>query len=226
MKKVLITGSNGVLGSVLRAGLSFETTGFDLPDCDTRNYGQLVEKARGHDILIHLAWNTKNDNWLTENLDPENVKSCFNVYEAAHQAGVKRVIIASSVHADDFVGKHITGLLDPFALPTPDSPYGANKCMIEALGRYYAAAKGIEVICIRFGGVNRADQPPAAPESERQVWLSQRDCNQLVTACINADSIPNNYSIVYAVSNNKASVHDTVNPFGWQPQDGVSQHDN
>ncbi len=222
MKKVLITGSGGVIGSVLKKGLPHETTDFDLPHSDVGNLLQLLETARGHDALVHLAWNKKYDDWLAENFDPENIQSSFNVYEAAHQAGVKRVIIASSVHADDFVGHHVTEPLNPYDLPTPDSPYGAGKCMIEALGRYYASAKGLEVICIRFGGINRADTPPELPRSERQVWLSQRDCISLITACVQAENVPNNYSILYAISNNKDLSHNLINPFGWQPQDGAT----
>lgn len=221
-KRVLITGSGGVIGSVLKKGLPHDTTDFDLPDNDVLNLPHLLESARGHDTVIHLAWDTSNDNWLTENLDTQNIQGNFNVYEAAHQAGVKRIIIASSVHADDFVGKHITKPLDPYALPTPDSPYGANKCMIEALGRYYASAKGLEVVCIRFGGINPEDTPPDTPPSERQVWFSHRDCINLVSACIQAESIPDKYALVYGMSNNKGLVHDLSNPFGWQPKDGAS----
>lgn len=219
MKKVLITGSGGVIGSILSASLPHETTDFDLPHSNVKDFPHLLEKARGHDVVVHLAWDKKHDNWLTENLDPGNIQNDFNVYEAAHQAGVRRVIMASSVHADDFVGHKQPGLLNPYALPVPDSPYGASKCMIEALGRYYASAKGLEVICVRYGGVNREDTPPTSPYSERQVWLSQRDCVNLVTSLIEASEVPGKYAIIYGVSDNKDRLHDITNPFGWEPQD-------
>ncbi|HEX8182445.1 MAG TPA: NAD(P)-dependent oxidoreductase [Candidatus Saccharimonadales bacterium] len=220
-KKVLITGSGGVLGSVLRKGLPHDTTDFDLPHSNVGDFDHLMERARGHDTIIHLAWNKTHDDWLAENLNTENIQNCFNVYEAGHQAGVNRIIIASSVHADDFVGSHISRPLDPYALPTPDSPYGASKCMMEALGRYYAHAKGLEVICIRFGGVNRDDTPPASPQSERQVWLSHADCVSLVATCLNAEAVPANFSIVYGISNNVNLLHNLSNPFGWVPKDGA-----
>lgn len=222
MKKVLITGSGGVIGGVLKKGLPHETTDFDLPHSSVGNLQQLIETARGHDAIIHLAWNKHKDDWLSENLNTENIQNCFNVYEAANQAGVKRVIIASSVHADDFVGNHIQAPLNPYALPTPDSPYGASKCMMEALGRYYAQAKGLEVICIRFGGINKSDVPPPSPPSERKVWFSQADCVSLVIACLQADEIAGNFVIVHGVSNNAGLVHDLSNPFGWTPEDGAN----
>lgn len=223
MNKVLITGNDGVIGSVLQANLPHETTDFDLPEDDAEKYKDLYEKARGHDALVHLAWDFESDGWLAERLNPDNTLISFNVYQAAVDAGVKRVIVASSVHADKFTHHDpASGLLQPYSLPLPDSPYGAGKCLLEALGRYYADAKGLEVICIRFGGVNREDIPPNSPYSERQVWFSHRDCANLVKACLDAPKVPNNYAIIYGVSNNKGRLHDLSNPFGWQPQDGAS----
>lgn len=221
MKRVLITGSGGVIGSVLKAGLSHEMTDFDLPEYNVENYQQLLEKVRGHDVIVHLAWDSTHETWLSENLDPENIAQNFNIYQAAQEAGVRRVIIASSVHADKFAGRNPEApLLQPYNLPTPDSPYGASKCMMEALGRYYADAKELEVVCIRFGGVNKSDQPPAQPYSERQVWFSHQDCVALVQACIDAAEVPGDYAIVYGMSDNKDRLHDLSNPFGWQPRVG------
>jgi uronate dehydrogenase len=222
MHKVLIIGSNGVIGSVLKQGLPHDTTDFDLPTDNASDYKQIVQKAAGHDAIVHLAWDFTSDGWLGESLNPTNALITFNVYQAAMDAGVKRVIMASSVHADRFTHRELGGkLMDPYALPLPDSPYGAGKCMLESLGRYYADAKGLEVICIRFGGINRQNQPVTSPDSERQVWLSHRDCVSLVQKCLEAPSIPDNYAIVYAVSDNRGRLHDLTNPFGWHPLDSA-----
>jgi len=222
MKHVLMTGSGGVVGKSLAAGLSHKITGYDLPQFDVANYEQLLVSAKGHSVIVHLAWNKRQDDWLTENFDPRNIEMTHTMFEAAAHAGVRRVIVASSVHADKFFNRAHHGLLKPYSLPVPDSPYGASKCMIEALGRYYADAKGLEVICIRFGGVNPADTPPEQPESERQVWLSYRDAIDLIDKCIAAKDVPGNYAIVHAVSNNKNRLHDISNPFGWVPKDGAA----
>lgn len=223
MSKVLVIGSNGVIGTVLSKGLSHATTDFDLPTHNALNYQHILEKAKGHDTIVHLAWDFQFDGWLAENLNPNNTQISFNVYQAAVDAGVSRVIVASSVHADKFVGHDVqaNGLLQPYTLPIPDSPYGAGKCMLEALGRYYADAKNLEVVCVRFGGVNNDDTPPHSPNSERQVWLSQRDCVDFIRHCIDAPTVPNKYVIAYAVSDNKDRLHDLTNPFGWKPQDGT-----
>lgn len=221
-KRILLTGSGGVMGTVLKSGLPYETTDFDLPKQDVTDFAQLVQAMQGHDTVVHLAWDTKNDNWLTEKLNPENTLAAYNVYEAAHLAGVKRVIMASSVHADDFVKHKKSGLLDPLSLPTPDSPYGANKCFMEALGRYYADSKALEVVCIRFGGINKENVPPKSPESERIAWLSHQDAVELVQACVEAPLVPDNFTIMYGVSNNSGRIHDLRNPFEWQPKDGAS----
>lgn len=221
MKKVLVTGSSGVVGRVITGGADYDITHFNLPEFDALNYDQLVEVAKGHDAIIHLAWNKTHDDWLTEDFDPMNLQHSYNVFLAAVEASVPRVIIASSVHADKFAHREVRSLFRPYDLPLPDSPYGSSKCMIEALGRYFADAKGLEVICARLGGVNKDDQAPHSPQSERHVWLSTRDCVSFFNSCVAVETVPGKYVISYAVSDNKGRVHDFSSPFGWKPQDGA-----
>lgn len=221
--KVLMTGNRGRVGTPLYKSLKGDMTPYDLPENDHTDYENLKAKMTGHDAVVHLAWNVKTENYDTGKIDSSNLQGVYNIYQAATETNTKRVIMMSSVHADKFAGRDASlPLLKPFDLPLPDSPYGASKCYAEALGRHYAEEHGLEVICIRLGGVNSLDKPPTSPETERQVWLSHRDLINLVQLCLDARSIPYNYTILYAVSNNKDILHDVGNPFGWYPQDGTA----
>lgn len=226
MTKVLVTGSEGTIGSVLCQGLSdFEISGYDLPERNCMDYGQLVEAARGQDALIHLAWDTTKDNWKKSTFHLESVEMADNAFRAALTSGVGRIVVASSVHADSFINRQPGELLDPYALSLPTNPYGVEKVMIENMGRYYAR-EGLEVVNVRFGAVNPNDNPNYylnEPEALRRVWLSHRDCVDLIRRCVMAEVVPDNFAIVYGVSNNSGSKHATVNPFGWVPQDDVEQ---
>ncbi|MBI2176595.1 NAD(P)-dependent oxidoreductase [Candidatus Woesearchaeota archaeon] len=220
MKRIAITGAKGTIGTMLRKGLTkYEIIPIDLPEVDARDYRKLLGVSKGCSAVIHLAWDAKAENFRSGGLNPDNILMASNVYRAALEAKVPKVIMASSVHADNFYGWKGPGLLSPDRIPVPDNPYGASKVFMEALGRYYAS-KGLEVICIRFGGVNPSDSQKANERDYERIWLSYRDCCSLVSACLDAPKIPNNFLIVYGISNNKGKVHDNSNPVGWRPADG------
>ncbi|MGH3545324.1 MAG: NAD-dependent epimerase/dehydratase family protein [Mycobacteriales bacterium] len=218
---VVITGSSGVIGKILTNGLPHRIRCLDLPDCDIRSYENLLTAMQGSKAVVHLAWETQRDNFRSEYLDADNILMAFNVYRAAVECGVRRVIMASSVHADNGPTQKYTGLKSAYSLPIPDSPYGAGKCAVESLGRYYATGKELEVVCLRFGAVNSENAPPTTSQYERKVWLSNQDCVNLTARCIDAEPIPERYSIIYGVSNNEGRVHDIDNPVGWSPLDGA-----
>ena len=219
--KVFLTGASGVIGTIIRSQLpQYDFLPFDLPNHDARNYNVVLTAIAGCEAAIHLAWDTKIEDWKTAKINPDNGLMTFNVYAAALTAGVERVIMASSVHAQDYA--HWTGpdLIDPYALPTPDSPYGASKVFMEALGRYFSK-KGLEVICIRFMGLNVDDRPSRDDPDGKKKWFSHKDCGELIKAILEAPSIPHNFVIVHGVSNNAGRMHDISNPFGWLPKDGI-----
>jgi uronate dehydrogenase len=179
-----------------------------------RDYEALRKSLSGHDAVIHLAWDFKTENFGLDTMNPDNSLMFFNIYRAAIVLGISRVIMASSVHTHRFNDWKESQQISPDRIPIPDSPYGANKVFMETLGRYYAT-KGLEVVCIRFGGVNSNN----TSSSNAIEWLSHRDCVMLVRHCLKADKIPDNYQIIYGVSKNKKRIHDYSNPFGWIPQD-------
>jgi nucleoside-diphosphate-sugar epimerase len=219
-RRVVITGSAGIIGSVLRAGLGggWEIVPCDLPDCDVRDAATVAGCLAGASRAVHLAWTTEVDHFRASVIDPDNAAMALNVLDGALRAGVRRVVLASSVHADTPPPAGRGMRASTATVATPDSLYGAHKLFVEALGRYYAT-RGLDVIAVRFGGVNPADELPSDHEG-RAVWLSHRDCSDLVQKCLDAAVRPGRYQCLYAVSDNRGSWHDLSNPFGWTPSDG------
>ena len=219
--KIAITGAKGVVGSALIKNLDsskFEITPIDLPEHDASNLDHLVSITKEHDALVHLAWKSLRDNFGTGTIDTVNSQMFFNAYQAAVTNKIPRVIMASTNHTHrhdirDSDGKIRTSIQPP----VPDSPYGAEKVFMEALGRYFTATHGLGVICLRIGNVNAEDKPKADTPQDPRRWLSHADLGRLVTCCLEAESIPENFQIIYGVSNQE--VFDWSNPFGYVPLD-------
>lgn len=173
MAKTLITGGCGFVGSNLvraiteRGGpdrlavLDDETMGSpsDLPDIaldyykgDIRDPGAVARAIAGCDTIIHLAANTR----VIESIeDPTlnfevNVRGTFNMLMAARDAGVRRVVIAST-------GGAILGDVEPPVhegmVPQPAAPYGASKLAGEGYGYAFAGSYGMQVTVLRFSNV-------------------------------------------------------------------------
>lgn len=215
--EVLITGSSGRIGSVLQNGLAGRLRPFDLPDDDARNYDSLAYSMRGCTGVVHLAWDTATENFTSGQMNPDNNLTTMNVYTAAEAAGVKRVVMASSINADSWrPGDKVP--ISPFRLPWPNSPYGASKCFMEALGRYFSR-RILEVVCVRFGGVGLPGERPSRQLEPWEGWISARDCVSLVQRCLDRPEIPGNFAIVYGLSASTDSVYDRRNMLEWTPQD-------
>ncbi len=221
MKKVLITGSDGRIGKILVEGLKnkYNLVFADLPGVDIRAYSSLKEVANGCFAIVHLAWNTKTENFQSHKIDEENTLMYENIYKISKELGIKRLIIASSIHADDF-RKERKELLKVSDNSRPLNPYGAHKVSMENLGKNYAS-KDLQIVCVRFGAVGYATSDMGGEGSA--VWLSPEDCVSLINKILSVDKLKKDFEIVYGVSNNKTKVHDLGNSFGWKPKDDSSK---
>jgi nucleoside-diphosphate-sugar epimerase len=217
MTRVLITGSAGCIGTVLTRRLPYSVTGLDLPEHDISDYKLLVDQCAGQDAVVHLAGDFKAENWRSGTIEPQNFQLDLNVLRAAVEARVRRVVLASSVHTDDFPAHAGTALLTvDRPNQTPTSPYGAHKHFLEGLGRHFAAHEGIEVVAIRFGGVTPEDA--SGDEGWNPVvYLSHADLVACVRAAVEAPLPSSGFAVFYAVSDNVGRVHDTANALGWRP---------
>ena len=221
MRTILITGSEGIIGSVLRRGLGdkYRIKGVDLPG-DISRYEVLWEQMTGVDTVIHLARRFSPDDPVERRMRiyPENVQIDVNVFTAIVKAEVKRLIMASSVHADHHRDPTAVG---PFAVPGsyhPVTPYGVFKLVEEEVGRILAKQFGFEFIGVRFGGVTR-DNSVKTGAGQTATWLSHDDLVGAIDACLSAEPLPGRSSVFYAVSANADRIHDTTNLFGWSPGD-------
>lgn len=249
IKNVLITGSNGLIGGMLTAAFSdrFNVTGLDVTSpaagskvpttvADGSDYAAMSPAFKGVDAVVHLAANAPVETPWPDVLK-NNISAAHNVYEAALQSGVKRIVFASSNHAvglfendepyRSIVAGDYGGLepgkfkrVDNTVPVRPDSDYGISKVFGEATGRYYSERFGLEVACLRIGTVNPHNSPV---QSVRQMatWLSHRDLAQLVERCLAA---PLKFEIFYGVSNNTWRFWDigyAAEKIGYEPQDNA-----
>jgi uronate dehydrogenase len=242
--RVVITGSGGLIGGIIRAGLGDEYalrgvdrmpgTGVDVV-ADIRRQASARRVLEGADAVIDLAANADPyAPWTT--VCDDDVRPALSVFEAASQVGVHRIVYASSNHvvgsyeqdepyASVVAGRHDG--LDPGVFPriTVDAParadgmYGAGKAFCEVAGRYYADVAGPSVLCLRIGTVRADDRP--ARERHFATFLSHRDLVSLVRCCLEApESL--RYGVFFGVSNNTWRLWDIESgrrSLGYEPVD-------
>lgn len=241
LQKLLITGSNGLIGGILWKSLadSFDLYGLDQQkQTDAQNVLQAdisqpdqVEQAfrRIPDLtyVIHLAGDARvGADW--DSAFHVNIGGTRNVYAAAQRHGVKRVVFASSNHVTGAYEGFPPGLhtLQNVAMITtrdpirPDGFYGVSKAAGEAIARMYFELHGLESICLRIGSVIREDNPAGNPRMQC-TWLSHRDLVQLMRRSLLAEV---KFGIYYGVSNNKNrfwNITDAERDLGYHPQDAA-----
>lgn len=251
-KTVVVTGSGGRIGGILRQALAgtYSLRGVDrvptpgmpgalvagLTDLDA-----ILPAFKGADAVVHLAADPRHtpEIWW-DTLIPDNVVATANVYEAARRGGVTRVVFFSSMHVcglyendppwSRIAAGDCTGL-DPAAVPLvtaamptrPDGPYAVSKIFGEALGQYYAEAYGMEVVVVRLGTVGREDRPGRDARSFVS-WLSHRDLAHLTARALDAARV--RYEVVFGASDNTWKIYDTPRArtvLGYAPQDNAER---
>jgi len=192
MKKIILTGAAGRLGSYLReplTKLADQLVSTDIIDdigdlypgesyakADLRSLQEIIEVTKGADMIVHFG--AYGDEAPFEQILGPNIVGAYNVWEAAYQNSVRRVVYASSVHA---VGMHSrTDGIDLNASHKPDTFYGLAKCFAEDLASLYWDKRGIESVCMRIFSCAQVTNARALG-----TWLSYDDLIHLVEQSIN-----------------------------------------
>ncbi|MBN1528536.1 MAG: NAD-dependent epimerase/dehydratase family protein [Thermoleophilaceae bacterium] len=130
--------------------------GFELVELNVLDETGLAPALIGLDAVCHLAGRPGVRRGTTEVYAAGNVQTTAAVLGAAHSAGVRRVLLASS----SSVYGRTDGRVPEHAPLRPLSEYGRSKRAAERLARVEAAALGIELVVLRYFTVYGPRQRP------------------------------------------------------------------
>ena len=184
---------------------------------DIRDFESLRKACDGVKAMVHLAAISDEDDFHTRLL-PMNLAGVFNAFEAARQAGLKKVVYASTCQTILNYGEGVW--VTPEMPVRPSTVYACTKIFGEALGRHYADRYGMSMICLRIAWFQGYDSELLRTRPDmRSHWCSPRDLTQLIVKSIQADVA---FAIFFGVSQNAGCSWDIGNAqklIGYEPED-------
>lgn len=226
-RTILLTGAAGGLGTLMRGLLpsyGYELRLLDMVPvegepgaitADLADRDALRDAVRGVDAVIHLAGISLESTF--DKILRANIEGTYNLYEAAREEGVRRIVFASSNHAVGFTPRpQGDDPLIPIDTPRrPDTYYGLSKCFGEDLAQLYADLHGIDTVSIRIGSCF----PEPTTVRMLSVWMSPADGARLFHAALTAQA--RGHTVVYGSSANTRLWWDLApaRALGYEPQD-------
>ena len=200
---VLVTGGTGTVGRrcvarlvhsghevrVIGLDKNLDIPGADFRTCDITDYAATREQMDGIEGVVHLAAIPSPMSGTTPDIFHINCTGTFNVYQTAAEAGIKRVVSASSINALGFNFGVQPFQLSYFPLDEEHSTqttdvYSLSKQFLEETAEYFWRRDGISGVCLRLPAVHDPDDKERArrmggqgraygelmelPEAERQ----------------------------------------------------------
>ena len=179
MKKILITGGAGYIGSNMAKMLV--NSGYDVVVLDNLStgflslakYGQLIVGDLADKALLEKLFSTQRFDGVMHFaaaslvgesiIDPakyycNNVSNTINLLDAMVKHNMKSFVFSSSAAV---YGEPNSDLIDESHAKDPINPYGSTKLMIECILTDYASAYGLDSISLRYFNACGAD-----PEGE------------------------------------------------------------
>ena len=226
LKRLLITGAAGGLGTEMRHRLSHVAETLRLSDiseigeaneneeivlCDLADEAAVADLVEGCDGILHLGGISLESPF--EDIMESNIKGVYNLYEAARKHGMPRIIFASSNHT---VGFHPQNKkLNAESPIRPDCLYGVSKVFGEGMANMYHDKFGQETAIVRIGSCF------AEPTNHRMLstWMSYNDFGSLIARVFSVQIL--GCPIIYGVSDNDQTFWDNemVSYLGWKPKD-------
>jgi UDP-glucose 4-epimerase len=165
--RVLITGGGGNLGRALAPALEeaghepivMDYRDLDIPyeliRGDVRDKTRVLRAIRGADVVVHAAalHGIHLEKYTTDDFWDLNVAGTRNVYEAALESGIEKVLLCSTMGV---YGEGSREAGDPPVITEelprePKDYYGFSKRVCEEIAAFYARRHGIRTIAYRLG---------------------------------------------------------------------------
>lgn len=187
MTKIAVTGGSGKAGRYVVRDLldhGYQVVNVDavppaLPltrfrQADLTNLGEVFEAFDGVDAVVHLAAIPNPDRFTPGHIFHNNTQGCYNVFTAAMQLKLARVVWASS---ETTLGlpfdreKPAYAPIDEQHPLYPESSYALSKVVGEEMARQFHRWTGIPLISLRFSNVKDPEQYADFPAYWRDATL-------------------------------------------------------
>lgn len=222
MKKIVIIGGTGTIGKILRAGLAkskYDICNLDLSiqqedrnniKVNAQDYSQLKSNIPNDaDVIINLlAVSVKGelvDIPSMNKMVDVYLKASYNIFQAAVELGIPKVVFASSNHVTDYyesggeskLGRRINVKDYPYSRGL----YGVLKLAVENIGFAFINKHDLSIINLRIGSVKQDEEKSIYKDIDRhkKTWLSEVDTVNLFEDSILSDI---KFGTFYGVSDN------------------------
>ncbi len=261
-QRVLVTGAAGYIASQLlptfqerydltlldvttqdRSGAAVE--GVQIADLHHPDLDTYRQHFQGVDTVVHLAWRSSAGRGQPGNMEDfqaeyANILLAHNIYRVSLEAGVRRVVVASSNHAADWYEHNLIHekqmeMVEPYQLPISDNFYGWAKATYEHLGFLFATGvfgRPLENVQVRIGAPREIRLQDFAPDDvagykrDLGAYISPRDLTQLFVRSIETEDIEDEldvpWLVVYGISDNTRNFWSLANArqvLGYAPED-------
>ncbi len=209
VNKVVVTGANGKAGKVAVERLmseGYQVVSVDLVNprvrgtrnltVDLTNLGPVFQTLAGADYLVHLAAIVGDDTHAPGEIFRNNALSTYNLFAAACEMGVKRVVWASS---ETLLGLPFNNGQPPMYVPVdeghaplPTTHYGLSKAVCEEMARHFSRWHDVPFIGLRYSNIlsdedydNLFDAQEDFSLRKWNLW-SYIDVRDVAESCVNA----------------------------------------
>jgi nucleoside-diphosphate-sugar epimerase len=213
MKKIIVTGGSGKAGRAAMIDLAehgYEVTNVDLIPpaesqpgpflpADLTDLGQTYEVLRGADAVVHMAAIPAPERATSEVIFRTNMTSTYNVFLAAVDMGLERIVWASSETTlglpFDRQQPHYAPIDEEHTL-YPESSYALSKVLSEEMARQFYRWHGTPIVGLRFSNIMEPHDYVAFPsywdDARKRKWnlwgyIDARDVAQSSRLGLEAD---------------------------------------